>query len=235
METLRSPRSQQRLRARREPEIVRQFIRIANKEPGSESILRALTPETSDGYRQLADLLKRGPESVRKELVEAAPKDLHDKDFLRWAWRTQTATTIRTLLSAIADQNPTSPPKSARAIREAMEGRNGQLDSAPGRTYQLPPVPEVLSAFSLRMMRSEAGETNNRTMRAALVPAGPLKQFLEEVELDRIKRCAFEKCKKIFWAGRLDRPCCSDTCRNAYKQKRHRDRERKKRPLKKRR
>ncbi len=125
---------------------------------------------------------------------------LEARDYQERVERYNTATGMRDLLGAIADQN---------------------AFGTTARTYRLPYSISLLSAFSL----VQGG--------VVLEPPAPLKPFLEEVELERIKRCA--KCRKIFWAGRLNKPCCSPACRNAYKQKKHREREKENRLYKKRR
>ncbi len=127
------------------------------------------------------------------------------------------ALSIRDLLNAVADQNPTSPH-----------------ENATDRIYRLPYSVDFLSMLSLRMARQDdaEGAVKKRSRGAVIEPPEPLKRFLDEVELGRIKRCAYEKCAKIFWASRIDKPCCSDTCRNAYKQQKHRDRERENQPYK---
>jgi hypothetical protein len=129
---------------------------------------------------------------------------------------------IRDFLSRIADEN-------SRALGET---------SAP--VYSLPST----TLFSLSLTVAQRPKSKRRTRRgdieighaagAVIEPQKPFRQFLTEVELDRIKRCAHESCMRIFWASRTDRPCCSESCRNAYKQKKHRDREKLNRPYRKR-
>jgi hypothetical protein len=41
-----------------------------------------------------------------------------------------------------------------------------------------------------------------------------LTQALDGVEIDRVRECKL--CKRIFWAGRKDKKCCSDRCNNVY-------------------
>ena len=115
------------------------------------------------------------------------------------------ASTIRFVLDRIAQEN----------------ARNLHVDSRE-RVYRI--FNPAAISFRLRMVKSDNGAAKDRPMRAVFEPEEPLKRFLEEVELNRIKRCAYEKCRQIFWAGRTDRPCCSEPCRNSYRQKKHRDR-----------
>jgi hypothetical protein len=56
---------------------------------------------------------------------------------------------------------------------------------------------------------------------------------LSESGFDRIKRCAYQKCRRFFWAGRLDKPCCEESCRRAHKQQRHREQQRRNQAYKK--
>src|SRR5262249_24911680 len=39
-----------------------------------------------------------------------------------------------------------------------------------------------------------------------------LSRALSDVEASRIRRC--QNCGKIYWAGRIDQPCCSKSCAN---------------------
>jgi hypothetical protein len=157
------------------------------------------------------------PEDVRPEYFPkvAWPGDPKTKTAelvrFRRRWRAELATTIRFILNNVADQNAAGLP-----------------GNSPERVYRFF-SPQALPLFSLRMVKSDNG-----AMRAEVEPLQPLKLFLEAVDLNRIKRCAYEKCRKIFWAGRIDRPCCSEPCRNAYRQKMHREREKENRPYKKR-
>lgn len=219
MRPLRRPLEQQRLRIKPEPEIVRHFIRIANREPGSDSILPATLAQAAEWLSLMAvppAIQQDEPEDdwwrdiFSGSLLPAGRGEPKRAELLRFRrrWRAAQATTIRFILTNVADQN---------AAGYSLE-----------RVYRFF-SPQMLSLFSLRMVKSDNG-----AMRAVVEPLEPLKLFLEKVDLNRIKRCAYEKCRKIFWAGRIDRPCCSELCRNAYRQKRHREREKQNRPYKKR-
>jgi hypothetical protein len=133
------------------------------------------------------------------------------------------ALAIRDFLNQIANQNAV------------------QSEADPDRVYRLSGSP--ISAVTLRMVKTtglmpdtlqKPGGKPVRLRRVVFEPQGLFKDFLDVVELDRIKKCLHEKCGKIFWASRIDRPCCSESCRAAYKQKRHREREKQNRPYKKR-
>lgn len=84
--------------------------------------------------------------------------------------------------------------------------------------------PSAVTALVIRL--------DTKTKRWRLV-YGELFNDLENVELDRIKCCAYSQCGKIFWAGRVDKPCCSDACWNPFKQKRHREKQAKNRHTRK--
>jgi hypothetical protein len=45
------------------------------------------------------------------------------------------------------------------------------------------------------------------------VALAPLFDALKVVETDRIREC--QNCKRLYWAGRSDQPCCSQRCANA--------------------
>lgn len=259
---LRHPNDRQRLRthpkpkprARPEPGTVRQFIRIANDVPAKPApdptthleqhdplhqrlfsgILENPFSDTEfaesghDAHRatrnrwikEIETVVESWGEAARAYVLEPKASMARESElavFEQMDKRYSLAIGFRDLLGTIADQNPTSPP-----------------NRAPDRIYRLPSSSELVSVLSLRMTPRDNADLSGGQMRAVLEASAPLKSFLEEVELDRIKRCAHEKCGKIFWAGRVDRPCCSDACRNAYKQKTHRERKKQNRPYKKR-
>ena len=152
-------------------------------------------------------------ETARAYVMEPRESKAREGETIAWEMHKhyKLALCIRDLLSTIADQNPPTAPGIATE-----------------RIYRLPYSVELLSTLSLRMARKNdsPGVVKERSRGAVIEPAEPLERFLYAVDLSRIKRCAYENCKRIFWAGRYDRPCCSDMCRNAYKQKKHRDRKR---------
>jgi hypothetical protein len=51
---------------------------------------------------------------------------------------------------------------------------------------------------------------------------GDISKAIEGVEAARIRLCPI--CDRIFWAGRIDQPCCRKTCANALRVRRHRER-----------
>ena len=51
----------------------------------------------------------------------------------------------------------------------------------------------------------------------------PVYEALQGVEADRIRECRNSACRRIFWAGRLDQPCCSKKCANARRVQKWRD------------
>ena len=52
----------------------------------------------------------------------------------------------------------------------------------------------------------------------------PVFEALQGVEAARIRECQKRNCRRIFWAGRLDQPCCSTKCANARRVQNWRDR-----------
>ena len=50
---------------------------------------------------------------------------------------------------------------------------------------------------------------------------GPLIGALEGVEAARIRECRI--CSRIFWAGRIDQPCCTSRCASALRTRRYRE------------
>jgi hypothetical protein len=59
--------------------------------------------------------------------------------------------------------------------------------------------------------------------RIRLMPSSFLKA-LEGVEADRIRECKSPNCGRIYWAGRVDQPCCGKTCANARRVRTWRER-----------
>jgi hypothetical protein len=47
---------------------------------------------------------------------------------------------------------------------------------------------------------------------------------LEGVEADRIRKCENPNCGRIYWAGRVDQPCCGKKCANARRVRTWRER-----------
>lgn len=244
------------LRTRPEPEIVRQFIRIANKEPDADAILRAMPPGNPQWRRALSATVKdcvtgrldrkdipaepiewgvwsdfhilglgpieefKGDEGTLGSERIGDWRPIDKKSIEKRYWEMVEATCEKWLRETENWRRETAETIKATLGSIAEQNSSGENAS----TYALQDCPEFLSRVSLRMVNG----------RAVVEPLQPLKQFLDEVELSRIKRCSYEKCGKLFWAGRLTRPCCSDACGNAYRQKKHRDQERENRPYKKR-
>lgn len=134
---------------------------------------------------------------------------LEPQDFGEIDRRVHEAIALRELFSAIAEQN---------AARQKQDRNEIVL--------ALPPSIDLLRSMKLRVSVDRK--------QARLESEGLLKALVEEGELGRIRRCAYEKCQRFFLAGRVDTPCCQKSCRNAHKQKRHREREKQNRALKKR-
>jgi hypothetical protein len=51
----------------------------------------------------------------------------------------------------------------------------------------------------------------------------PIITALENVEANRIRKCEYTKCGRIYWAGRLDQRCCGKNCANSRRVQKHRD------------
>ena len=100
--------------------------------------------------------------------------------------------------------------------------KSGDLDEG----IDLPESMALLSTIKLRLRGS-------RRSSGALEGSGLLQMLLGCGDLDRVKRCEREKCGKLFFAGRISNWCCSEPCRNAYKQMRHREREKQNRIVRK--
>jgi hypothetical protein len=48
-------------------------------------------------------------------------------------------------------------------------------------------------------------------------------EALQGLPASRIRECQNSACRRIFWAGRLDQPCCSRECANARRVRKWRD------------
>jgi hypothetical protein len=248
MEHLKASVNVQRLRTRLVPPTVAEFIDIANSAGALESkdtpdpflALQAdmeLSMEDVDaaGSEHNATLLyyMKGIEAAvqnwddpARGYVLAHGKSLdHDLDqaFRNMRDRYQHVSGIRDLLIHIADENSSAIPR-----------RPDLAYSLPWTIWILLSLTVVQRPRSKRSIRPGRDTEIGHAGVAVIEPQEPFRQFLKEVELDRIKRCAYEKCRRIFWAGRADRPCCSESCRNAHKQKKHREREKQNRPYRKR-
>jgi predicted RNA-binding Zn ribbon-like protein len=210
---LKSASRQQRLRSRPAPEAIARLLQIVNDVPKSADPLKDFVGRPRDpsseevseaggwiqAYRarwilELKEFVRYWGESARRYVLEASEFEEIDK-------RYRAAPALRKLLESIADQNR----KRAEAVKPVFDDLFFEL---PAEAHNL------LDSLALRM--------SNANKHATIEATGLLKTLIEEAELDRIKSCAFETCGKLFWAGRIDRPCCSEPCRNAYRQKRHR-------------
>jgi hypothetical protein len=49
-------------------------------------------------------------------------------------------------------------------------------------------------------------------------------EAIDEVEVARIRECQNKNCGRLFWAGRINQPCCSPECAHAYRNQRYRAR-----------
>lgn len=105
-----------------------------------------------------------------------------------------------------------------RELLDSIAAHNWRDEGKGGAIFNFPDSNALLRSLELTM--------DHQTKRGQIRAKGLLSVFLKDAELDRIKRCAYEKCARLFWASRIDRPCCQESCRNRYKQKRHRERER---------
>ena len=83
---------------------------------------------------------------------------------------------------------------------------------------------------AVRVLRAvTGGETATLPLRSSLqINAGiiqfaqnPAVNALQGVEANRIRRCLL--CEKFFWAGRIDRKCCSEKCRKNWHTRRWRE------------
>lgn len=223
---LKRPFVRQELRTRPEPEFVAHIIKVVNGVPEPQA-----DPGMSGGSRDLLSeaLEKTEPESpnswgapgvacIRNIVDSSWGSDarayvLASEEFNDMLDLYRSALGFRDLLYCIAEQN-------SKSVSENV---------ATG-TYSLPVSAKLMSTLTLQM---RPVTTKGPPSGAEIVPSGPLRQCLNELELSRIKRCAYGNCRNLFWAGRLDRSCCSEVCRNAYRQKMHRDRQRENRPYKK--
>jgi hypothetical protein len=127
----------------------------------------------------------------------------------------QDALVISDLLCAVAARNQRRDQESRDRKRGAHTSVANKLDGY--EIFELPDPHALVRSIELVIDR--------QSTRAELRPTGLLRELLAEAELDRIKRCAYVKCGRFFWASRIDSPCCKESCRNAYKQKRHQERQ----------
>ena len=117
----------------------------------------------------------------------------------------------RDFLASLAAQN--------RSFRE-LHHKNGR--ERVERVYDLPDSVKREIISGLRM--------DNKSKAIRPVYPEPIETFLTKAELDRIGQCLYQGCTKFFWAGRLDKPCCSKRCDNAYRQHKFRNRHQERAP-----
>jgi hypothetical protein len=210
---LSSASGQQRLRSHPASEAIARLLQIANdvpktadpvqdflrrpRDPSPEEICEAGGWHQAYGARwifEIKELVRCWGKLARGYVLEVSEFEEIDK-------RYREAPAMRRLLDSIADQNRKRCEETKPALGDLL--------------FELPPeAGNLLGSLCLRM------ENSNKL--ATIEATGLLKTLIEQAELDRIKSCAHERCGKLFWASRTDRPCCSEPCRNAYKQKRHR-------------
>ena len=198
-------------RLRRAPPIITFAIKIANDVPKGLNDLHDIRETPKEDFVNRWGLHHARPPmlwlgALKRRVAEdgwgviAREYVFGSPDIPETGRRYHEAIALRDLFMSIANQNEARP-----------KGHPGDI------TLSLPPSPELLASLTLFVSRSNK--------KARLEPRGLFKAILDEGELGRIRVCAYEKCERLFWAGRVDRPCCQESCRNAYKQKRHRERE----------
>jgi hypothetical protein len=203
------------------PLVVQQAIEIANGVPqdhipedripeGPELREREGAAKYAERYRStwMRDIMHRietWSAPARNYVCEA-------QDFTEMDARYEEAIALRYVLVSIADRNA--------ALRKSPEKNSGQ-----DVLFELPYSYSLLRSIRLRM--------NGSSKRGALEAAGIFGLLLEKAELTRISRCAYQSCENIFWAGRNNRSCCQPSCGNAFRQKQHRDQQKKNRSYKK--
>jgi predicted RNA-binding Zn ribbon-like protein len=202
------------------PDTRQQRLRIPSK-----NLKRLL--EIANGVTVMADLSREIP-------ADPSPQEVADTGSFQKAFETRWANMITTLIDSWG----------ATAKRYVLRGRtfaewderyaeaialrdllNSLAAKNQGRTkteevdilIDLPESVQLVRSLKLRLRGSPG--------RAALEPRGLLGELFQSPDLDRIKRCSRDGCNRLFFAGRMNRPCCRERCRNAYKQKQHRERE----------
>lgn len=206
---------QQRLRRISKP--LTRLLQIANAVPRSSSVDLGNPDLPSDreiasggGFQQAyaASWSARVRDLVAHWAPPAKKYVLNGPQFPESDNRYAEVIAVRDLLSRLADVNQ-------------GRTRSGRIDIA----VDVPESVEMVSTIKLTL--------KGPPVSAALQANGLVGTLLACADLDRVKRCAHEKCRKLFFAARMNRPCCSERCRNKYKQKRHREREKENRVARK--
>jgi hypothetical protein len=130
-------------------------------------------------------------------------------------------------------------------IQDLPEAVRAELIKA---SRQVEPTPEELTWISLEGWRFSEVLRHYEQIRVAynnlrglasraesLDPLSQLLQALGRADLSYLRRCAKAGCENIFYAGKHTQKGCSDTCSNAIRQQRKRDRDRENRQNKKKR
>jgi hypothetical protein len=98
-----------------------------------------------------------------------------------------------------------------RGARETLKAI-ARLDKADVTGKDIP-LPEKVVAFSLGWKTDERG--------IITMKQGDVSKAIVGVEAARIRLCPV--CKRIFWAGRIDQPCCTRGCANVLRVRRYRE------------
>jgi hypothetical protein len=119
------------------------------------------------------------------------------------------------------------PPAAARYVRAREIRDTSQRLLAVGDRYEmLRAVLEILRATA-RLPKGKAAtiEAPSYIRLSGILlrvdPDGISPEFadsldaLRRVETDRIRECQNLACRRLYWAGRTDQPCCSKRCANA--------------------
>ena len=124
---------------------------------------------------------------------------------------------------------PPAAQRWVRSDRDVLDQKN--LEVAGERYYLIKAAHEALRAIARREL-SDFVLTHSESLISLrideeglikLIPS-PLSAAVDGVEAQRIRECENPKCLRIYWAGRLDQPCCSKECANVRRVKKWRER-----------
>jgi hypothetical protein len=68
---------------------------------------------------------------------------------------------------------------------------------------------DIVPLASVYMRINEVGEIE--------FEKSPIMEVFNSVDADRIRECGNPKCKRIYWAGRIDQRCCCKKCANVLR------------------
>lgn len=164
------------------------------------------------------------------DLIRDIPADYEVSE-----WETPDVSRSRDALGELLRSYDTKISKLPAPTQRWVRGDRNVLDVknlvVVGERYrQVKAAHEILRAIAREELSDVATHSEDliglRIDEQGLIKLIPSRLFtaLDGLEAQRIRECENSKCLRIYWAGRLDQPCCSRKCANARRVKKWRER-----------